>query len=350
VPHPSPRVLARALALALAASVVAAACGGGGSSSLSQPSTQPSTSSTTGASGPATLRIGVASFRLPAPVSREVLVTDGQKIVALGGLDATKTSTAAVTAIDPSGGTARSFGTLAFPVHDAPGAFVGGRYLVIGGGASSPPQRTTVQAVPGAGGTSQTVGNLPEPRADHVAALVNNTVYVLGGGQEATHLYPSVVASSDGAAWRPAGSVAQPVRYPGVAVVGGAIYLFGGVSTGQGTDTATIQRYDPASQTTQVVGQLPAPLSHTTAVALGGAVYLFGGFINNVVSGLVLRVDVPTGTTGVQGVVSAAAGQLPAPVSDAAAVVVGGTGYLVGGQGTNSAPVDTVLTLSVARR
>ena len=132
------------------------------------------------------------------------------------------------------------------------------------------------------------------------------------------------------------------MRYPGVAVVGGAIYLFGGVSTAQGTDTAAIQRYDPATQTAQVVAQLPAPLSHTTAVVLDGSVYLLGGFVNNVVSGVVLRVDLPAGT-------SAVVGMLPAPVSDAAAAVVGGTGYLVGGQGTTSAPVDTILTLTTTR-
>jgi hypothetical protein len=39
------------------------------------------------------------------------------------------------------------------------------------------------------------------------------------------------------------------------------------------------------------------------------------------------------------------AGSLPAPVSDAAAVVAGGTGYLVGGQGADRATVATVTTL-----
>ena len=324
--------------------MVLAACGGGSSSTSSQPSTSSTTATPpTSTSGTPTLRVAVASVRLPAPVSREVLLTDGQRLVALGGLDAAKTSTGAVTAIDPAGGAPRPFGTLSFPVHDAAGVYLGGRYVVIGGGASSPPQRTTVQAVAGNGGASQAVGNLPEPRADHVAALVGNTAYTLGGGQEATRLYPSVLASTDGATWRAAGSLALPVRYPAVAVVDGAVYLFGGVSTAQGTDTTAIQRYDPATQTTRVVAQLPAPLSHATALALGGAVYLFGGFVSNAVSAQVLRVELPAGTV-------TPAGTLPAPLTDAAAVVVGGTGYLAGGQGPTSAPVDTVLTLAVARR
>lgn len=108
------------------------------------------------------------------------------------------------------------------------------------------------------------------------------------------------------------------------------------MSNAAGVDTRVIRRYDPGSGATQVVAQLPAPLSHATAV------YLLGGFVNNIVSNQVLRVDLPSGAVS-------PAGTLPAGVTDAAAVVIGHTAYLVGGQGPNSAPVDTVLTLSVGR-
>jgi len=286
------------------------------------------------------LHVAPAPFQLPAPVSREVLLTDGHQLAALGGLDATKTSTAAVTSLDPTSGAVRSFGTLTDPVHDSAGVFLGGRYVVIAGGDGSPAQRSTVQAVPAVGGASQPIGNLAMPRADLVAALVNGTAYALGGGLEATTLYPSVEASSDGVTWRAAGTLAAPVRYPAVAVVGNAVYLFGGVATAQGTDTKDIQRYDPATGTTQIVGQLPATLSHATAVVLGDSVYLLGGFVNDVVSAQVLRVQLPSVTV-------TPAGSLPTPLSDAAATVVNGVGYLVGGQGSTSAPVTTVLTLSL---
>jgi N-acetylneuraminic acid mutarotase len=134
--------------------------------------------------------------------------------------------------------------------------------------------------------------------------------------------------------------LAAPVRYPAVAVVNNAVYLFGGVTTAQGTDTTDIQRYDPATNTTQIVGQLPAPLSHATAVPLGDSVYLLGGFVNNAISTQVLRVQLPTATV-------TPVGALPTPLSDAAAAVVNGVGYLVGGQGSTSAPVTTVLALTL---
>jgi N-acetylneuraminic acid mutarotase len=199
-----------------------------------------------------------------------------------------------------------------------------------------------VQAVGAGGGASQPIGDLPAARADHVAAVVNNTAYVLGGGQEAVRLVPQVVATTDGTTWRSAGTLAAPVRYPAVAVVGGSIYLFGGVQSTGMPDSSAIQRYDPASGTTTVVGQLPTPLSHATAVVLHGAVFLLGGFANNVITAQALRVDLPAATvTGV--------GTLPAAVSDAAAVSINDNALLVGGQGASSAPVDTIVALSLGR-
>jgi hypothetical protein len=337
VPSSRLRVLAPLALLVL----VATACGGGGGGSgvgLGGQTTPTSTTPPTSAPTTGTLQIGTAAFRLPAAVSREVLLTDGHQLVALGGLNAAKTTTGAVNVIDLSSGAARALGALGVPVHDAAGVLLGGRYVVIGGGSTA--THTEVQALAASGGTSQTIGTLPQPRADLVATIVNGTAYALGGGQEATSLLLNVVASTDGATWRPAGSLSAPVRYPGIAVVGGAIYLFGGVTNAQGTDTTSIQRYDPATGATQVIGQLPAPLSHTTAVVLGNAVYLVGGFVNNVISNQVLRVDLPSGTV-------TPAGSAPAVISDAAAVTVGRTAYVAGGQGATSAPVDTVLTLTL---
>jgi N-acetylneuraminic acid mutarotase len=176
---------------------------------------------------------------------------------------------------------------------------------------------------------------LPQARADLAAAVVANTAYIVGGSQETQNFFPAVLASTDGATWRSAGTVAQPVRYPAVTAANGAVYLVGGV-TSTGTDTAAVQRFDPKTGTTTVIAQLPAPTSHASAVALGTSIYVLGGFVNNVVSNQVLRVDLGTGA------VTAAGPTLPAALSDAAIVTIGNLTYLAGGQGANSAPVNTV--------
>ena len=155
----------------------------------------------------------------------------------LGGIDGSDASTGAVWRIDPSSGKASRVGDLDPPVHDAAGVRHGDDFWVIAGG--TPPVRSAVQSVR-IGGPTRTLGHLPQARADHVAAVVRNTTFVLGGGDEASTLVADVVASDDGVTWRSAGVLAEPVRYPAVALVGDAIYLFGGLSTKSGVDTGSI--------------------------------------------------------------------------------------------------------------
>jgi len=338
---------ARGLAGTVLATVLATVlmgCGGGERSPLDRttPPTSVPPAAATSPPRPTSVHLAPAPWTLAVPISREVLVTDGTTIYLAGGLDGAGASSGAVRAIDPASGVQRTVGALTYPVHDAMGVWRDGRIVVVAGG--SPPIRTDVQAVtPGAATT--VVGRVPAPpRADHVVAEVDGTIYALGGGDEAATLLGTVVASSDGGAtWRAAGSLVEPVRYPAVAVVDGLIYLFGGVRTTGGLDTASVQRYDPRTQQTMVVATLPAPLSHSTAVVLDGVVFLLGGYVDNRRSAQVWRFDPATAAVSVTGAT------LAAPVSDSAAVVIGGVGYLVGGEGADGEPVPTVTVVRPAR-
>lgn len=331
------RRLLRVAAAAMVASV-AAACGGSSSPSSSPTSSTSTATSTTVASGaPRRLDATAAPWRLPAPVSRAVVLTDGKAILVYGGQDAQHTSTATALAVDPRSGAATTLGSLSPAVHDAAGVRLGSESVIIAGG--SPPPRAVVQVVPTAG-VARTRGQLPAARTDHVAATVGGTIDVLGGAQDEGLPIASVVASTDaGASWHDAGTLSQPARYPAVAVSRGAVYLFGGVTTANGTDTTAIQRYDPGSRTTTVIGHLPAPLSHATAVPFGGVVFVVGGYVNDVPSNQILRFDPATATV-------TAVGTLPAPITDAGATVVGGVGYLVGGEGPGRSTTAAVEVLT----
>jgi serine/threonine-protein kinase PknK len=329
--------------LAPLALLLVAACGGN-NTAIGGSGTNASAASTTSTSPPVSngvLHIVPATWALPSALSREILLTDGHQLVGLGGLNAAKVSTSAVFSIDPTSGTAQPLGNLIPAVHDAAGAFLSGKYFVFAGGTgATPPITNIVQAVSAAGGNAQNVGALPQPRADLGAAVVDNTAYVVAGSQETQNFFPSVLASTDGATWRTAGTIAQPVRYPAVTASNGAVYIIGGV-TSTGADTTAVQRYDPKTGTTTVIAQLPAPTSHASAVALGTSIYVLGGFVNNTVSNQVLRVDLGTGAVS-------QAGMLPAPLSDAAVATIGSSAYLAGGQGPDSAPVTAVYTLTLA--
>ena len=72
-----------------------------------------------------------------------------------------------------------------------------------------------------------------------------------------------------------------------------------------------------------------------------GQVFVVGGFVSDQPSTQVLRFDPATNTVE-------AAGALPAPVTDAAGVVLGDTGYLVGGEGPGRTTIAAVLVLTAS--
>lgn len=340
----------RAVGVCCALAAVLTACGGGGggggANGADQGATTTSSAPSTAASGTTTTAVGstvkvvTATWRLPAPVAREVAVYDGKQIVVLGGFDASKQSTASVVHVDPATGASAAAPALPVAVHDAAGVRLSTSILVFAGGGPSENGTTDAQAVASSGATS-VVGHLPQPRSDHVAAAVNGKAYVLGGFDGA-HIVADVLSTTDGISYATVGTLPTPVRYPAVAVVNKAIFLFGGVSTLGGADTTAIQRLDTTTGKVDVVARLPTTLSHASAVVLGGQVFLLGGFVDSSRLGdQVYRFDPLTLTVE-------NAGHLPAPLSDAAAVTIGDRAYLLGGQGGDRAPLASVEVVTIA--
>jgi hypothetical protein len=337
--------------LVVGGATMLAACGGGGGSDGARVATTTTTPSATtsmptgstrapSTTAPAvTVTAATAPWKLAAPVAREIVVANGSKLEIVGGLDATKFSTAAVVVVDPASGVGQSPATLAEAVHDAAGALIGANVVVFGGGGPSESGTADVQSVP-ASGEAAIVGKLPTARSDHVAVTVGTRTYILGG-YDGSAIVPGVLSTTDGTAFDVVGNLAVPVRYPAAAVVGKTIYLFGGVANSQaGTDTAAVQALDTTSGTITTVAQLPTSLSHASAVVLGGKVYLLGGYVNSTtLSDQILRFDPATKT-------ATTVGKLPVPLSDAAATVIGGKGYLVGGQSTDRNPVTAVVVIT----
>jgi hypothetical protein len=109
------------------------------------------------------------------------------------------------------------------------------------------------------------------------------------------------------------------LRYAGVAVADGLIYVAGGVTpSGESRDVYAV---DPLRRTVAHVARLPFPVAHAPLTALGGALYLFTGTH-------VLRIDPRARTTRV-------VARLPVSLADASAVTIGRHAYVLGG-GTNA--------------
>jgi len=115
--------------------VVAAACTGGSNAAPSptfEPSVRPSPSL-----DPTVLRVARATYSLPAPVQREIAVSDGSTVYLAGGLDSSDTSVGGVFALDTRTGAVTNLGSTSHVFHDAAGAVIGGKIVIFGGGSSA---------------------------------------------------------------------------------------------------------------------------------------------------------------------------------------------------------------------
>jgi outer membrane protein assembly factor BamB len=312
----------RRIAGCLAAACVLAACagptGGAGAGTAAEP-----------------LSVVVAAqlpWRLPAAVSRSVVLPAGSDLLVAGGLTAAQTSATGVVLLDPASGQLTSQGSLAAPTHDAAGAQIGGTGFVFGGGAAST-VATVQQLRPG--GTASTAASLPQPRSDLSAVRSGRTVYLLGG-YDGARLLPQVLATTDGRTFRTVARLPVPVRYAALAAADGSLWVFGGLDAA-GADVTAIQRVDPARHSAKVVGHLPVPLAGAAAANLGGLVVLAGGVSNGAAQAAVYQLDRNHGRVR-------EVAQLPTPVSNAGAAVLGDSLYLVGGEDPN--PVDVVQRIS----
>lgn len=268
-------------------------------------------------------------WRLPRPLSRAVVLSDGNGLLVAGGLTLAG-STAGILRLDPATGAVRTAGRLAEAVHDAAGVSLGAVRLVFGGGDDL---STAVVQRFGLAGAGVVVGRLPRVRSDLVAAVVGSTGYVMAG-YDGSRPDASVLATTDGRHFQDVGSLPLPVRYPAVASDGQDIYLFGGESAAG--VSSVIQRLDPSTGSVRIVGRLPRPLAHCSAFALDGDIFVLGGISVGRASADIWRYDPATGLVEL-------AGRLPYRVSDAASAVINGTAYLLGGEAPN--PIATVVAL-----
>jgi hypothetical protein len=282
----------------------------------------PAASRTTGES--LTLRVTRASYHLPSAISREVVLARGQDLLIIGGITQRLTTTSTIIQLNPVTGRATRGGRLADPAHDAAGAVLGGRPYLFGGGDLS--ELGAVQALRRRG-AAVVAGQLPGPRSDLSAVTLGSTAYLVGG-YDGTSWVGAVLATSNGQSFTRVTTLPVPVRYAAVAGAGKRIWVFGGLTPAG--PSRVIQRVNVATGKAVVVGRMPAPISAATAVTLAGRIFIAGG---QVAKGDGARLAASRTVLAYHPASSrvTAAGRLPVAVTNAAAAVVGGTAFLVGG-------------------
>jgi hypothetical protein len=325
--------------LALVGIVIGFVVSSGGGSPAGQTGQRASTLGTTkDPSGPPAIEAGLEPWKLNGPLSREVVLParDGHSLVVAGGLQPSGSSTG-VYRVDPINGSAVSIGQLQAPLHDSAGVVLDGKGYLFGGGAASPSTEaerlSSLQA-----GSGQAVGlaQLPQARADDAAVVLGKTAYIIGGYSGPTG-DSAVLATRDGRHYKVVAHLPVPVRYPAVARLGGEIAVFGGDATSgsrSGAPLSTIQLVNPKTGSAKVVGSLPEPLAGAAAVNLGGTVYLAGG---ETVPKAASASSTPSEVSTIWAYPKAGgrllvAGHLMVGLSHAGVAVIGKRAWLVGGE------------------
>jgi hypothetical protein len=314
-----------AVAGGLCLSLAAAACSAsaGSSPQRSAASRTSAATPTPAPSRPLTLQVTPAAYRLPSAISRAVVLARGQDLLIIGGMTQALTTTGAIIQLNPVTGRAAPAGELATPAHDAAGAVLGGRLYLFGGGDQA--ELAVVQALRHKG-TAAVAGQLPGPRSDISSVTLGGTAYLVGGYNGASWV-GTVLATTNGRAFTKVATLPVPVRYAAVAGAGNRIWVFGGLTPAG--NSRVIQQVNLATGQARVAGRMPAPISAATAVTLGGRIFIVGGQVTEGGGALIASRKVLAYDPAHHRVTTA--GRLPVGVTNAAAAVIGGTAFLVGG-------------------
>jgi hypothetical protein len=163
----------------------------------------------------------------------------------------------------------------------AGGAVLGRRFYVVGGEIRDSPLRL-VQAYDAKTGRWVARARLPEARTHVAGVAADSCLFALGGRS------PDLVPTRTVFRYNPASNrwgvrKSMPAALSGVAAaearVGGidTIFVFGGTNR-WGVGTNSTYAYDTAANNWSTMASMPAALSDAAAVRVGGSVYVLGGF------------------------------------------------------------------------
>ena len=262
----------------------------------------------------------VLSWRLPDPLSRAVAMTDGPGVLLAGGLQPGDHSTDQVLTLDLHSGVVGPAGHLAVPLHDSAGAVLAGHPTVIGGGGST--ELDDVQRRDPRG-RWHVVGHLPGARSD-LSVVATGTDGLVIGGYDGSATPTSILRTADGRRFDVAGALPRGLRYSGVTLANGVVWILGGEVNGSELDE--VLRLDPVTGRVRRVGRMPQAVGHEAVVPVGDRLLVMGGRTSpDAVTDRMWWYAPRTGAW-------TRAGRLPYPVADAPWVTHGSHAYLFGGE------------------
>ena len=260
--------------------------------------------------------------RLAAAVQDAAIAPiDSTHALLVGGLNSADVSIDTVRVAGPGGD--RTVGRLPGVVHDTAAVRLGADVYVFGGGNGSVQLDRIVRISPH--GRTTTVGRLPAPSSDQSAAAVAGTAYIVGG-YTGTRWLDTIVAWRPGTRARVVAHLPTPLRYAAVTSVAGRLVISGG-SFPAGTASRSVLEFTPRTGRIARIARLPAATTHAASAGIGAVAYVIGGRGATVgtPTSRIVAVDIRSHR-------SRAAGRLPLPLSDLAAVTLDDKILIAGGR------------------
>jgi probable HAF family extracellular repeat protein len=219
---------------------------------------------------------------LPYPISPGSSVSQGNMIYLLGGVLDSGDILPDVHAYNTIDGSLVQIGSLSTPRYRAPAVLLDNKIYVFGGqttGSTVTPLDTLEEYDLG----TRTVTNvirLPAPRLGSAVAGIGGDIYIFGGFDGTQDVDTSWKYDPLTHVFTPLNPMPIAQRGGGAQVLSnGRIYLVGGRSNSRGGVLSSVQEYDPAHDTWQVVfDSLPTARQAAAQVVVNDSLYVIGGY------------------------------------------------------------------------
>ncbi|SPM40097.1 protein kinase, partial [Mycobacterium numidiamassiliense] len=274
-----------------------------------------------------------------APTARLMMASAvlNNKIWIMGGLQ----NGAALTTVesyDPRTGAWETGPSLPVPLHHAAAATYHGEVVVLGGSSDSVANASNkVFAL--RGGNWVELPALTHARVAPAAAVAGDKLVVVGG-QNAKQLVPQTEVF-DGSSWKDAAALPTPREHLAAVSDGSYLYAIGGRMLSADTNSAALERFDPASGSWTKLTPMPTPRGSYGAAYIDGRIVALGGEEPTTVLNVAEMYDIADGKWSTLP-------PMPTPRHAEVVATVGNTVYCIGGANrpTHEGPVATVEALN----
>ncbi|MCB9643902.1 MAG: kelch repeat-containing protein [Myxococcales bacterium] len=213
------------------------------------------------------------------PLQEVAVVSLGQKIYILGGIDEKKRTVDSVHIYDTQQKAWSVGAKLPFAMHHVNAAVVGDKIYVLGALLQSFLETDGIYVYDPAKDTWTPDGTMPQGKARGASGVgvIDGKIYVAGGFRGFKAVADFSVYDPTTKTWADLPSLTQVRDHMAVGVVGGIFYLAGGRDTQISSHNASFSSFDPSVGRWVDLPDMPTSRGGTAAAVCAGRLYIFGG-------------------------------------------------------------------------